>query len=71
VPAQKQARETLALPPRGTPQDTEFDECDDEPSLGSHVLPSGAVSYFMPVGRDGSHDCEGDEIDSEVDDAPV
>jgi hypothetical protein len=55
----------------GTPEDTELDECDDEPSLGSHVLPSGAVSYFMPVGRDGSHDCEGDEIDSEVDDAPV
>jgi hypothetical protein len=36
---------------------------DDEPSLGSHVLPSGAVSYSMPVGRGGELDCEGDEHD--------
>jgi hypothetical protein len=37
---------------------------DDEPSLGSHVLPSGAVSYSMPVGRGGEFDCEGDDTPS-------
>jgi hypothetical protein len=36
---------------------------DDEPSLGSHVMPNGAVSYSMPVGRCGELDCEGDEHD--------
>jgi hypothetical protein len=42
----------------------ELGEGDDEPSLGSHVLPSGAVSYSIPVGRDGSFDCEGDDTPS-------
>jgi len=45
--------------------DNELDDNgeDYEPSLGSHETPSGATSYFMPVSRDGSHDCEGDEHD--------
>ena len=41
----------------------EIADGDDEPSLGSHVLPSGAVSYSLPVSSDGSIDCEGDEHD--------
>ena len=41
----------------------EVGEGDDEPSLGSHVTASGAVSYSMPVSRNGDLDCEGDEHD--------
>jgi hypothetical protein len=41
----------------------EIGEGDDEPSLGSHVTPSGATSYSMPVSRNGDYDCEGDEHD--------
>jgi hypothetical protein len=48
--------------PDTTEVDLEAGDGDDEPSLGSHVLPSGAVSYSMPIGRDGSLDCEGDEL---------
>ena len=42
----------------------EVGEGDDEPSLGSHVMPSGAVSYSMPVSRNGDLDCEGDDTPS-------
>jgi hypothetical protein len=51
----------------------ELGEGDEEPSLGSHVLPSGAVSYSMPISRNGDLDCEGDEHDGrepDVDDEP-
>lgn len=41
--------------------DAELDNADDEPSLGSHVLPSGGVSYVGPGLR--GLDCEGDEHD--------
>ena len=50
----------------------ELGEGDDEPSLGSHVTPSGAVSYSMPVSRNGDLDCEGDEHDgAEPDEADL
>ncbi len=48
----------------GGRRDLEQDDCDDEPSLGSHeVSPAGPISYFFTHSRDGSIDAEGDEHD--------
>jgi hypothetical protein len=49
----------------------EEDGADDEPSLGSHELPSGAVSY-LPSGSFGEFDVEGehDGREPDVDDEP-
>jgi hypothetical protein len=48
----------------GSRSDLEQDDCDDEPSLGSHeVSPARPISYFFVHSRDGSIDAEGDEHD--------